>query len=140
MNKELKQEERYKLLYRLTKDDLIKIIIDNQCLVSDKWLDSLTTVNIPFSQFWEAYGYKKWSKTEAEKKWNKLTNKERTDAMIAVEFYKKERKPEYIAMPQTWIHQKRWESIIEEHTELQQPKTTKREFHNWPLQWDLWAL
>jgi hypothetical protein len=42
-----------------------------------------------------------------------LTDEERSQAMEALPIYLKERKPDYIAMPQTWINQKRWIAILE---------------------------
>ena len=48
----------------LTKEELIGIIIENQCFVSDEWIQSLKKkeLNIPFEEFWKAYDYKKGSK------------------------------------------------------------------------------
>jgi hypothetical protein len=55
------QEEIYSQLDRLTKEELIGIIIENQCFVSDEWIGSLKKkeLNIPFEEFWKAYNYKK---------------------------------------------------------------------------------
>lgn len=110
------QKEAYSQLDNLTKEELIGIIIENQCFISDKRIKNLKKkeLNIPFEEFWKAYDYKKWSKKGAETAWRRLTNKDRIDAMEAVPLYVAERDPDYICMATTWIHQKRWEGILEE--------------------------
>lgn len=57
----MKQTEIYSQLDRFTKEELINIIIENQCFISDNWLGKLSNrqINIPFENFWKAYDYKK---------------------------------------------------------------------------------
>lgn len=101
-------------LERLTKEQLIKFI-ELQGLQDHPALLKIVNqeINIPFQEFRDKYDYKKWDKLGTEKKWNRLTDEERSQAMEALDIYLKERKPDYIAMPQTWINQKRWIAILE---------------------------
>ena len=110
------QEKLYSMLDKLTKQELIGIIIENGCFISEEWVESLRKkeINIPFDDFRKAYNYKNGSKANAKKKRERLANKEREDAMKAVEIYVKNRDPNYICMATTWINQKRWEGILEE--------------------------
>ena len=101
-------------LEKLTKEQLIKFI-ELQGLQDHPMLLKVINqeINIPFQEFRDKYDYKKWDKLGTEKKWNRLTDEERSQAMEALPIYLKERKPDYIAMPQTWINQKRWIAILE---------------------------
>lgn len=101
-------------LEKLTKEQLIKFI-ELQGLQDHPALLKIVNqeINIPFQEFRDKYDYKKWDKLGTEKKWNRLTDEERSQAMEALDIYLKERKPDYIAMPQTWINQKRWIAILE---------------------------
>lgn len=101
-------------LEKLTKEQLIKFI-ELQGLQDHPMLLKVINqeINIPFQEFRDKYDYKKWDKLGTEKKWNRLTDEERSQAMEALSIYLKERKPDYIAMPQTWINQKRWIAILE---------------------------
>lgn len=110
-------------LDKLTKDQLIQFIIEENLYNHPKLLAMKTKEpNIPFSAFREKYAYKKGDKLGTEKKWNRLTDKERNDAMAALDIYLKERDPRYIAMPQTWITQKRRISILEAEMDKQKQK------------------
>lgn len=121
-------DEKIAILSKLDKNILIYMIIedgnisDEVILKHKKW-----EINIPFEAFWEKYAYKKWDKLWTKKKWEKLSDSERTDAMNALDIYLKERKPEYIAMPQTWINQKRWIAILEAEADKQKQKTQKQQ-------------
>lgn len=101
-------------LEKLTKEQLIKFI-ELQGLQDHPMLLKVINqeINIPFQEFRDKYDYKKWDKLGTEKKWNRLTDEERSQAMEALSIYLKERDPNYIAMPQTWINQKRWIAILE---------------------------
>lgn len=101
-------------LEKLTKEQLIKFI-ELQGLQDHPMLLKIVNqeINIPFQEFRDKYDYKKWDKLGTEKKWNRLTDEERSQAMEALSIYLKERDPNYIAMPQTWINQKRWIAILE---------------------------
>lgn len=101
-------------LEKLTKEQLINFI-EAQGLQDHPMLLKVVNqeINIPFQEFWDKYNYKKGDKLWTEKKWNRLSDKEREQAMEALSIYLKERKPEFIAMPQTWINQKRWIAILE---------------------------
>lgn len=125
----MKQVDIYKNLDKLTKNELIWIIIENWCFISEEWTESLRKkeLNIPFETFREAYDYKKWSKKWAETAWKRLTNKEREDAMQAVPLYVRDRNKDYICMATTWIHQKRWEGILEEENKKQENKNLEDE-------------
>lgn len=120
-------EERISILARLNKDELIYMIIEGWYIPDDvilkhkKW-----EINIPFETFWEKYAYKKWDKLWTKKKWDKLSDSERTNAMNALDIYLKERDPRYIAMPQTWINQKRWIAILEAEADKQKNIQTKQ--------------
>lgn len=138
------QKEIYSQLDKLTKDELIGIIIENQCFIWDEWVKSLNKkeLNVPFEKFWEVYDYKKWSKKMAETAWKRLTNKQREDAMQAVPLYVRDRDSNYVCMATTWIHQRRWEWILEEENKkiIQQQKEIekrKTKFNQWPIPWEL---
>ena len=138
------QKDIYAMLDNFTKEELIAIIIDNQCFVSDEWVSKLAkkTLNIPFETFWEAYDYKKGSKKWAETAWKRLTNKQREDAMLAVPLYVRDRDIKYTCMATTWIHQKRWEGILEEENKKTKQQQKEREekiakFNQWPIPWEL---
>lgn len=140
----MKQTDIYSQLDKFTKEELINIIIENQCFISDNWLGKLSNrqINIPFENFWKAYDYKKWSKKWAETAWKRLSNKEREDAMLAVPLYVRDRDPQYICMATTWIHQKRREGILEEEVEKQKQKEIQRQkqiskFSVGPIPWEL---
>lgn len=128
------QTEIYSQLDRLTKEELINIIIDNQLFISDDWVKKLSKkeINIPFEEFWKAYDYKKGSKKWAETAWKRLSNKDREDAMKAVPLYVAERDPDYICMATTWIHQKRREGILEDaQTKKEKPKQEQKQTELW---------
>ena len=138
------QEEIYSQLDKLTKEELINIIMENQCFVSEEWVRKIAKkeLNIPFETFWQAYDYKKWSKKWAETAWKRLSNKEREQAMEAVPLYVRSRDANYICMATTWIHQKRWEGILEEEVQKQIQKQIQREkqiskFSSGPIPWEL---
>lgn len=138
------QKDIYSKLDLLTKEELINIIIENQCFVSEEWFNKLSKkeLNVPFEKFWIAYDYRKWSKKWAETARKRLSNKEREDAIIAVPLYVAQRDPNYICMATTRIHQKRWEGILEEETKKQKQKEEERKekinkFSQWPIPWEL---
>lgn len=101
-------------LSKLTKEQLIKFI-ELQGLQDHPALLKVINqeINIPFQEFRDKYNYKKWDKLGAERKWNMLADDERLEAMEALDIYLKERDPQFIAQPLTWINQKRWVAILE---------------------------
>lgn len=141
-------EEKVSILARLNKEELIVMIVEGWYIPDDvilkhkKWWE----INIPFEAFWEKYAYKKWDKLWTKKKWDKLSDSERESAMNALDIYLKERDPRYIAMPQTWINQKRRIAILEaeadkqKHTQQKQQQIQKQNSFN-PLAYELkWGL
>lgn len=128
-------------LDKLTKEELINFIEqqglqDHPTLL--KALSNTQDVNIPFQEFRDKYNYKKWDKVGTEKKWNKLTDEERSQAMEALDIYLKERKPDFIAMPQTWVNQKRWVAILEARDDRQKKRRQTLVKDNFdPLKYDL---
>lgn len=145
--------EKMNVLLPLNKDELIYLIIKDNLIPDETILEFVNSrnkkvkeINIPFEAFWEKYAYKKWDKPWTKKKWDKLTDAERTDAMNALDIYLKERDPRYIAMPQTWINQKRRIAILEaeadkqKHTQQKQQQIQKQNSFN-PLAYELkWGL
>lgn len=128
-------------LSRLTKEELIKFI-ESQGLQDHPMLIKALSheINIPFQEFRDKYDYKKGDKLGTEKKWNRLTDEERSQAMEALDIYLKERKPEFIAMPQTWINQKRWIAILEARDDKQKRliKTITPTKEIDPLKYEFW--
>lgn len=106
-------------------EHIVKFLMDNVALGKiEEWVNSLPQktkkeINIPFETFWTTYAYKKWDKLWCARKWNKLSDKERTEAMKWLELYLKQRNPDYIAMPLTWLNQKRWIALLEEEADKQ---------------------
>lgn len=140
------QQEIYKQLDTLTKQELICIIVENQLFVSPEWVNKLKhkEINIPFEDFWKAYAYKNGSKKKAEVSWNRLLDQEREDAMKAVPLYVRDRDINYTCMAATWINQKRWEGILENEadnknkSEQQQKQKPKEEFESLRTLEELW--
>lgn len=70
-------------------------------------------VNISFEEFWEAYAKKVGTKANAEKKWNSLTDQDRTIIMAHIEPYVKsfaaDRK-QFQPYPETFLNGRRWEN------------------------------
>lgn len=140
-------EEKISILSGLNKEELIFMILDGWYIPDEVILKcKKKEINIPFEAFWEKYAYKKWDKLWTKKKWDKLSDFERTDAMNALDIYLKERDPRYIAMPQTWINQKRWIAILEAEADKQkniQQKQKQQQKQNSfdPLSYELkWGL
>lgn len=128
-------------LSKLTKEELIKFI-ELQGLQDHPMLVKALSkeINIPFQEFRDKYDYKKGDKIGTERKWNRLTDDERSQAMEALDIYLKERKPDYIAMPQTWVNQKRRIAILEARDDKQKRllKSIHQQEEVDPLKYEFW--
>lgn len=68
-------------------------------------------INIPFDEFWTAYDKKEGSKIDTLKKWEKLTDNERSLIMAGIKHYAKSfREKQYQPLATTFLNQKRWEA------------------------------
>lgn len=68
-----------------------------------------SALNIPFEVFWSAYP-RKQGKSDARKKWPKLSDQDRTDALAFINrnpYQQKEKR--FIPMGSTFVNQRRWE-------------------------------
>jgi hypothetical protein len=87
----------------------------------DQWRQKIKNIRISqpvadtsFQVFWNSYGYKVGNKKRAERLWNVLTEEERLAALSAVGRYDRylaERTRMEKAYPETWLAQRRWESV-----------------------------
>lgn len=70
-------------------------------------------INIDFEWFWNEYDKKVGDKQKLKKKWNKLTDEERQNAMNYLELYKQS-KPDkqFRKNPETFINNKSWNDEI----------------------------
>lgn len=69
-------------------------------------------INVRFEDFWNHYD-KKIERDKCERKWNKLTDVERTKAMFHVEQYKKSQPDkQYRKNPDTYLNNKSWNDEI----------------------------
>ena len=74
-------------------------------------------INIDFEFFWNEYDKKVGVKEKLKKKWNKLTDEERQNAMNYIELYKKS-KPDkqYRKDPKSFLNNKSWNDEIIKRT------------------------
>ena len=70
-------------------------------------------INVPFDVFWDLYDKKRGERQKLEKKWNGLTNKERSEIMEYIPRYK-EATPDkkFRKDPQTFLNNKSWNDEI----------------------------
>ena len=70
-------------------------------------------INIDFEWFWNEYDKKIGDKQKLKKKWNKLTDEERQNAMNYLELYKQSQPDkQYRKNPETFINNKSWNDEI----------------------------
>lgn len=71
------------------------------------------SINFSFDDFWTLYDYKVGEKVKLKSKWEKLTNKEREDAMKHIPLYKIE-KPDkqFRKHPSTYLNNKSWNDEV----------------------------
>ena len=71
--------------------------------------DENEIVNIDFNVFWNLYEYKVGSKKKCEKKWNKLTDEDRTKIIDTLpQFLSKIREKKFQPYPETYLNNERW--------------------------------
>lgn len=94
----------------------IELLEDNGYIVSKKE-DSPNIENYSFSIFWTLYDKKCGPKSQIERKWNKLSNKEKKDILEYIPKYKKAQPfKQYRKNPLTFLNQRGWEDeLIEYH-------------------------
>ena len=84
----------------------------------------INIINVPFDVFWDLYDKKRGERQKLEKKWNGLTNKERSEIMEYIPIYK-EATPDkkFRKDPQTFLNNKSWndEVIMPSSTFNRQP-------------------
>ena len=87
--------------------------VTNQQLTTTKNIKNnkeVKNINIPFEDFWNLYDKKVGNKQTIKKKWNKLTNQEREEAMEYIPKYKQVTPDkQYRKNPDTWLNQRGWE-------------------------------
>jgi uncharacterized protein YdaU (DUF1376 family) len=67
-------------------------------------------INISFDVFWDAYQRKQGSKRDCEKRWVKLSDKDRQRIIDTLpSFFKSISDPKYYPYPTTYLNQRRWE-------------------------------
>jgi hypothetical protein len=77
----------------------------------DKDKDKDKDINIPFEDFWNEYAKKVGDKKSAEKKWCKLSDKDRKKIMDFIPGWKKTiTDKQYQPYPTTFLNQRRWEN------------------------------
>lgn len=80
-------------------------------------------VNIDFEWFWNDYDKKIGAKEKLKKKWNKLTDQERQNAMNYIEFYKVAvPDKQFRKNPETFINNKSWNDELITRNNSNQPK------------------
>ena len=79
----------------------------------DKERDKEKDINIVFDVFWSTYKRKQGSKSDCEKKWNKLKDGERQKIIDTLPaFFASIRDEQFIPYPSTYLNQRRWENEI----------------------------
>lgn len=110
------------------RDMLIKAFIEGYCLQSPPQTDAVTDEEVQFSEAWKAYD-RKDNKQSAIKAWNRLSRKERLQAMLHIpSFVTAHPDKQYRPMFSTYINQKRFldEEIVQQHG-TNQPTTTEQQ-------------
>ena len=70
-------------------------------------------INIDFDWFWNDYDKKVGDKQKLKKKWNKLTDEERQNAMNYIDLYKKSQpNKQFRKNPETFLNNKSWNDEI----------------------------
>lgn len=75
--------------------------------------ESKKETNIPFGDFWEAYGKKEGDKKKCETKWGNLSNGDRQKIMDGLKSflgYATRNGREYLPYPYTFLNQERWKN------------------------------
>ena len=91
-------------------------------------------VNIDFDWFWNDYDKKVGVKDKLKKKWNKLTDEERQNAMNYIELYKQAvPDKQFRKNPETFLNNKSWnDELIKSNTNNYSkvaPKVTMQQLH-----------
>ncbi len=75
---------------------------------------NITTQDLSFVRFWNAYGYKVGNKGTVEKKWNALKPEDRLLALAGIAKQRRHSESHKTDMPypQTYIDQRRWENVF----------------------------
>lgn len=90
--------------------------------------------NISFEDFWNLYDKKAGLKIKIEKKWNKLTDKERQDIMNYIPKYiGSQPEKRFRKNPETFLNNRSWEDEI---ISSEKPKIKKAFFHGEPMYFD----
>jgi hypothetical protein len=87
-------------------------------------------INIDFEWFWNEYDKKVGDKQKLKKKWNKLTDEERQNAMNYIELYKQSvPDKQFRKNPETFLNNKSWndEIINRNNTTIHKLSYTERE-------------
>lgn len=71
-------------------------------------------MDLSFDTFWKTYNYKEGNKQRAIKLWNALSETQRARAIAGIKKYNdrlSQRANQERAYPETWLYQRRWESM-----------------------------
>lgn len=71
-------------------------------------------MDLTFERFWTEYDHKIGSKGRAQKLWEKMSDSERVDALMAIPLYNRYLKVKSgieKAYAETWLHNRRWENV-----------------------------
>lgn len=84
-------------------------------LHEDENENEIKDINVPFDDFWNLYDKKKGEKEKLKRKWNKLSDTDRSDIMQYIPKYKREQpNKEFRKNPETFLNNKSWhDEIIE---------------------------
>lgn len=87
--------------------------------------------NFPFTIFWNLYP-KKMARKKAETAWKNLSQADRSNAIIGIKKYlnywqKTEKTLQFIPMPASWIHGRRWEDNLQNESENLRKITAKKQ-------------
>lgn len=94
-------------------------------------------VNIDFEWFWNDYDKKIGDKQKLKKKWNKLTDEERQNAMNYIELYKESQpNKQFRKNPETFLNNKSWNDEIIRTT----PNNSRKLTYSERQATDLWNL
>ena len=94
-------------------------------------------INIDFEWFWNAYDKKIGDKQKLKKKWNKLTDEERQNAMNYIELYKQSQPDkQFRKNPETFLNNKSWNDEIIRTT----PNNSRKLTYSEQQATDLWNL
>lgn len=104
---------------------------ENEDVIEDK------NINIEFEWFWNEYDKKIGDKQKLKKKWNKLSDEERQNAMNYIDLYKQSQPDkQFRKNPETFLNNKSWNDEIIRAT----PNNSRKLTYSEQQATDLWNL